>query len=39
MRQEMDHLLQNSQEDQPSKPRARASSQESATVNGHDARK
>jgi transcriptional repressor NrdR len=43
MRQEMDHLLQNSQDDQsgdqPSKPRAKASSQESATVNGHDARK
>jgi transcriptional repressor NrdR len=39
MRQEMDHLLQNSQDDQASKPRAKASSQESATVNGHDARK
>ena len=39
MRQEMDHLLQNSQEDQPSKPRAKASGQESATANGHDARK
>ena len=39
MRQEMDHLLQNSQEDQPSKPRTKASSQESAPVNGHDARK
>ena len=43
MRQEMDHLLQNSQVDQsgdqPSKPRTKASSQESAPVNGHDARK
>jgi hypothetical protein len=39
MRQEMDHLLQNSQGDKPGKPNAKASGQESAPVNGHDARK
>ena len=39
MRQEMDHLLQNSQSDEPGKPRAKASASESAPVNGHDARK